>query len=370
MKIGIMTFWWSEDNYGQLLQCYALQKYLQDLGHDAYLIRYNWENDIKKNTFFQKVGKVFNPIILSNYIKNRLHRILIKSEQQKNNRKFSEFRNTYIKQSELFYFSYEELLRNSPEADVYIVGSDQVWNNWNCKFERYKKPLHAYFLDFGNTDVKRFSYAASWGRNSLSQEYINEITPLLQKFDYVSVREKSGIELCKQCGNLTAEWVCDPTLLLTDDKYKELYKNEKIRKPSKKYLLLYMLNNECDFDIETVYKFALDKALEVVYVTGNGVVDKKQKYFVTIPEWLYLVEHAQYVITNSFHCGVFSTIFHKQFGIIPLTGKNEGMNSRFDSLFSVRNIDNRYLKTQDFSVLDKEYICKDIQVSKNFINQL
>ena len=71
MKIGIMTFWWSNDNYGQLLQCYALQKYLRDLGHDAYLIRYNFETDFLKIPFFLRCLKYVNPKKMLNYIYNK-----------------------------------------------------------------------------------------------------------------------------------------------------------------------------------------------------------------------------------------------------------------------------------------------------------
>lgn len=78
-----------------------------------------------------------------------------------------------------------------------------------------------------------------------------------------------------------------------------------------------MLGNECDFDIQKVYGWAETKALDVVYVTGNAVVDKNKKIFATIPEWIYLIDNIEYVTTNSYHCMVFSTIFNKCFGIVP-----------------------------------------------------
>lgn len=95
------------------------------------------------------------------------------------------------------------------------------------------------------------------------------IEPLLNRFDYVSVREESGINLCRKCGRNDAEWVCDPTLLLSAEIYRSLYRENKIQKPDGKYILLYMLNNRCDFDIQSVYDFAKNKNLKVVYVTGN-----------------------------------------------------------------------------------------------------
>ncbi|WP_443741171.1 polysaccharide pyruvyl transferase family protein [Treponema berlinense] len=115
--------------------------------------------------------------------------------------------------------------------------------------------------------------------------------------------------------------------------------------------------------------FAKSKKLEVVYVTGNGVVDNRQKFFATIPEWLYLVDNAEYVITNSFHCGVFCTIFGTKFAVIPLCGIHTGMNVRFDSLFKLRGIEQRFL-TDDFSVVEKEFVAKDVNVSKKFLEEL
>ena len=365
MKIGILSFWWSNDNYGQLLQ-----KYLRDMGHEPFLIRYDYTKDIKRTPLFFRLLKACNPFLLFKYFINKKKSSKVQDEQKENDRYFDDFRKKYIPFSEIIYNSFEELKNNSPVADAYIVGSDQVWNYWNMRLWRYINPLHAYFLDFGSDKTKRLSYAASWGRTELSQEFKKEISPLLSKFDYISVREQSGVDLCSQCGRNDTEWVCDPTLLLTAEKYRELYKNEDIRKPNNKYLLLYLLNNKFDFDKQKVYEFAKSKELEVVYITGNGMLDEYKKYFATIPEWLYLVDNAEYVVTNSFHCGVFSTIFNKKFGIVPLCGSDDGMNARFDSLFELRACGNRYLTEEDFSVLACDYLAKNIVVSEKFIKAI
>ena len=369
MKIGILTFWWAQDNYGQLLQCYALQKYLRDMGHEAFLIRYDYQNDVKKSPLIIKCFKAFNPVKLFRYFAYKKHNADVLLEQQKNNRQFDEFRAKYIVSSD-FYASYVALKNNPPQADAYIVGSDQVWNYWYANIKRYNNSLHAYFLDFGNSNTKRLSYAASWGVRELPQDFIQAVNPLLARFNYIGVREESGVDLCRQCGRADAEWVCDPTLLLNADTYRKIYEENAIRKPEKKYLLLYMLNNTCDFDIQSVYDFASNKQLEVVYVTGNGVIDNRQKYFATIPEWLYLVDNAEYVVTNSFHCGVFSTIFHKSFGIVPLSGKLTGMNARFESLFELRGTGKRFVTDEDFSALDRKYKTKSVGISENFLKSI
>jgi len=366
MKIGILTFWWSEDNYGQLMQCYALQKYLRDAGHDVFLIRYRWEKDVS-DSFANRLLKATNPVKIIKHLKYKLYKRNINKEFISNNRKFSEFRNKYITYTDKIYYSYDELKKNPPEADVYIVGSDQVWRFGHRSLKRDIKKLHAYFLDFGDSSIKRFSYAASWGITELKSEFIKEITPLLKKFKYVSVRESTGLTICEECGITNAEWVPDPTMLIKPEIYRSLYKESEIRKPLKSYLMLYMLNNDCDFDLSKIYYFARSRNLEVVYVTGNGVIDDYDKYFATIPEWLYLIDNADYIITNSFHCCVFSTLFEKQYAVIPLTGKHVGMNSRLDSLFERFGIESRYIDN-DFQVLSKKY--KKNDVTFNFLNKL
>ncbi len=354
LKIGILTFWWSADNYGQLLQCYALQKYLRDAGHDAFLVRYNPQGDYARTSLLLRFYKAFNPVKLCRFLKFKLNQRKSAQEQKLHDRHFDDFRNKYIVQSEKIYSSYLQLKENPPEADVYIVGSDQVWNFsfYAGKVSKCKNVIHSYFLDFGKSETKRVSYAASWGQTSLEQDIIEEITPLLRKFDFVSVREESGIALCKKCGYENAQVRCDPTLLLSAENYRALYKAENAVPPKNPYLFLYMLNNTCDFDIADAYKFAKDKNLEVVYVTGNSKIDYYPKKYATIPEWLCLLDNAEYVITNSFHCTLFSLLFKKKVGVVPLSGTVSGMNSRLETLFKMFGVGKRWLK-DDFSIFDE-----------------
>ena len=370
MKIGILTFFWSNDNYGQLLQCYALQKFLNDRGHEVFLINYDYRKDFVKTPFIKKCLKTLNLKKLLNYLEYKRHSFCVTKEQNLNDRKFNLFRSKYITLSNNRYDSIFELQENPPLADIYIVGSDQVWNFLLGDFYKVKNIIHSYMLDFGNDKTKKISYAASWGITSLPEKYKQEITPLMKRFNYISVREETGVKLCKECGRDDADYVCDPTLLLNKEIYRTIYKENPIRKPEKPYILLYMVNNKFDFNIQYVFDFSKKKNLDVVYVTGNGVIDNYKKYFATIPEWLYLVDNAEYVITNSFHCGVFSSIFHKKYGIVTLNGRDSGMNSRFDSLFNMLGIDDRYIYENNFSVLDIKYKCNRISVSNGFLNAL
>lgn len=369
MKIGIMTFWWSNDNYGQLLQCYALQKFLIKKGHDVFTIKYDPIKDSQTPMRF-KLLKVFNIKKVIHVIKMQINKRKIQKEQLSHDRGFSYFREKYLCFSEKTYYNYRDLELQPPKADIYIVGSDQVWNFTLRDFHTVRNLIHAYMLDFGEDTTKKLSYAASWGTSRNKKNIINEVSPLLKRFSYVSVREQSGIRLCEECGVSNVDWTPDPTMLLEAEDYRKLYRIECNKIKDKPFLFLYMLNNTCDFDIDNVYKFAKGKGLNVIYVTGNGVVDNKEKEYASIPEWLWLIDNAEFIITNSFHCAVFSTLFNKQYGVIRLTGKFTGMNKRLESLFSRFDIKERYITNNDFSVLETFYNPKTIGLPMNFINNL
>jgi hypothetical protein len=350
MKIGIITFWNTEDNYGGMLQCYAMQKYLRTAGYDAYLIRYNSQKDVKTARFLKRILKVFNPVLLLDFILFRTRRMLSRREAVLHPRCFSEFRNMFIKQSQKLYNSYEELKENPPEAEVYIAGSDQIWNAF-VPIKRALNSMRAYLLDFGDSSVRRISYAASFGRNRLDDYSIEIFALLLKKFDYISVREKSGLSICKQCGIDAADWVPDPTMLLDVKNYRALYQAEELKKQTKPYCFLYILGNKFKFPVKEIFSWAKQRKIEVVYVTGNAYHDKFEKTYATIPEWISLIDNAECVITNSYHCSIFSLLFSKNFAVIPLAGKDAGMNERMFSLFEMFHIEPRFL-AKNMDVLD------------------
>jgi hypothetical protein len=356
MTIGVITYWTTEGNYGTILQCYALQKFLGDIGHDVYLIRYDLklDDDVVKNTrkaFFNKCLKILNLNLLWHYLFSKYLMMVNLKNEKKHPREFSNFKNKHIKYTKRIY-SYEDLVNDPPFADVYIAGSDQVWNFFDLPLSKIKNRLHAHFLDFGKKETIRFAYAASFGSQTLKKDYIQEISELLQRFNYISVREKSGIDICEQCGIRNVKWRPDPTALLDVDTYRLLYKNESIEKQEKPYCFVYILGNSIDLRIKDIFEWINKKKLNIVYVTANFLYDRYKKFYATIPEWLYLIDNAEYVITNSFHGFLFSLIFQKKFGIIPLTNDFYAWNDRFDSLFEYFKIEKRFVD-QKFNILDK-----------------
>ena len=348
MRIGIMTLWKTEFNYGAILQCYALQEYLRKKGHEPYLIRYS-NKKTKRSLRRFSVSKAIN--LIRDYYRGFKKRKIMDFS-----REFELFREKYIDVSEKEYVGYESLKNNPPEADMYIVGSDQVWNFYKTPIEYSRDPIHAFFLDFGNKEIKKVSYAASWDRQYLLDCHIDEIKPLLKKFDYVSVREKRGIDACEICECKNAEWVVDPTLMLTADEYRKIYNDNSVRYISGKYILIYMvLTQKQVFDVDYIYEFAKKRNLKVIYVAEDKTDDSYQKYYPTIPEWLYLIDNAEYVVTNSFHGTVFSLIFHKQYGTIPLDGYSKATNKKIESLCEIFKTKPRFINNKDLEILDISY---------------
>lgn len=359
MKIGVITFWNSKDNYGQQLQCYAMQKYLEKLGHEPYLIRYDFACGGAGKSWLGQIRKLRKLVLPSTVLRNLEWRIFP--------REFEKFREKNIIQSVQIYHTAEELKLNVPQAEMYIVGSDQVWHF--DKKGNVDDRIHAFMLDFGDAKTIRVAGAASWGVDTLSDTLVQKISPLLAKLNYVTVREHSGVKLCEMCGK-DARIVYDPTMYLEADEYRNMYQKAKMRKPMQKYLLVYYINNGGRMpDLGKVYKWAKSRQLSVELITANGVLDIHHKSYVSVEEWLYLIDHAEYVITNSFHGCVFSCLFQKRFAVIRLSGKNESMNTRLDTFFELCNKKPVYLRNMnDLSVLEQEsYLQKRIEIREEYM---
>jgi hypothetical protein len=382
VKIGIITLW-GTPNYGQNLQIYALQRFLRDGGHDAFLIRYplieyvdnspvKWLKLFLKNTL--------PPILLYFIYKLKGKNIILSSLKRHSNshkaksgsfsfyrdssyllhlRAISQFLNVHINQSALFYPSIADLKSNPPDAEVYITGSDQVWNFWGQPLEIAKhETADAFFLNFGKPEVIRIAYAASFGTRTIDKKSAEIIKPLINKFSYVSVREESSLALCESCGCANAEWVPDPTLLLSMNHYRALYANSQVKKPDKPYCLVYMIRDNMEF-LQDLYSWAKQKNLVVRLITNNGIIQHIYKEtFATIPEWLCFIDNAEYVITDSYHGSLFSIIFGKSFGIIPYQGCENDI--RLNDLFNRLDLRFPLLDDDEFDSFSSNDELKDV----------
>ena len=344
MRIGIVTYWSSSDNYGQQLQCFALQKYLIGLGHDTYLIKYMPTNHIP---LWRRIARSIK------------YRLLVSSEQKEKDKKlklicernnllncrrgFKEFRDKYIKSTEIVYRNIKELRNNPPDADIYICGSDQVWNN------SLKDPDTAgWFLDFGKPTVKRVSYAASIGRDIDCSE-INRFTKYLKNFNAISVREQKAYALCHQLGFDKSIIAIDPTLLLNSSAYDSIeIDSNGTDVAGKPYVFIYTLNIRTAEEIywDDFQKIIAKDGLQIRSVSSSGYLPARellpgvQNEQATIPKWLSLIKHSEYVITTSFHGVVFCLLYHKPFYAVLLNNEYSKGNDRIVSLLETLHLSN------------------------------
>ncbi|MCD1653162.1 polysaccharide pyruvyl transferase family protein [Treponema zuelzerae] len=347
MKIGVMTFWWSEDNYGQLLQCFALQKYLIESGHDAFLIRYDPRNDYKKDKF--RVFKILNPKLVFFKITSFLF------SKKKTNRQFNTFRSDFIKSTNVLYHHYKELVEHPPIADMYITGSDQVWN-FPDSYVRYENLINAYFLNFGASDIKRISFAASFSRQKIGKSLQAYIKPLLSKFDYVTVREIEGLSLCRSLGCNNAKLILDPTFLINSNQYPITEKKDS----NLKYIFVYLLGSKCYYPKTQIEQFASENHLGIKYVYSQGNMNKGIE--ASIHEWISLICNSEYVITNSFHGTVFAILFNKKFVSLPLSSFFKEANTRLNTLLS-------FFQLEDSKYQDDIKVCVNYEINWNSVNE-
>lgn len=335
MKIGIITFWDSQDNYGQILQCYALSKYLSNEGHDAIIIRYLPSCRRKKIERLKRL----TPAHAISYLKYR-HQCKTLSNPVGVVRNFDSFKAAHIEFTDKVYHGFEELWHeNWTTYDAFVCGSDQIWS------PKPDEQLNAYFLQFAPFRCLRVAYAPSFGRSVLPEEYQSRLYGLLKHFDSVSVREKEGVTFCDKAG-IDCKLVCDPTILLGYLDYKNLIQaGVRERK-----VFCYMIKWDTLFPVAEVKKYVEDEFNGTHYFCTNGQerIFKYEKDQ-TIINWLSSIQSSSLSLTNSFHGIVFSILFHTPFVVFPLKGEAASMNNRLVSLLYRLGLENR-IYTEDRTV--------------------
>jgi len=335
MKIGIITRWCSF-NYGTNLQLWALYHFLKDAGHSPFLIRYyrsDFIHNLVPNSVYGNDEVSFMKYLAAIFC----------MPMEFYTRQIGQFTDQSFDVSPRIYQSGEELREHPPEADIYITGSDQVWNFWSQKIDdKVRSDTHSTLLQFGADTVKRFSFAASFGNQTLADGYKEIFVESFRKFDYVSVREKAAIEVCKECGVADPEWVPDPTLLLSAQKYLDVLPNDGQVIPAKPYIFLYLLNNNLTA-IEHAKKLAESRGCELRIVGANlayGLSVPGVTVSATVPQFVHLIANASYVLTDSFHGTAFSLIFNRQFANLP-SPRRSASDTRFQSIFERLGVQSR-----------------------------
>lgn len=296
-------------NYGASLQAYALQTYLTILGHDCNIIDYKPEYLRRSYNFWyiEKNSRFYNLCCKSRIFHFlyalRLAPITFKTWKRK--RPFDQFKKTFLHCTKL-YSSIHELQLMPPQGEVYIAGSDQIWN---CNLPNGKD--NSFYLDFGPKHTRRISYAASIGVESFPQEEIPRIRQLLKSFNNISVREATAAKVIKNLG-FSCSVVCDPVFLLDSNQWLSIV-------PRKTDVRRYVLVYDIFADDVSIRNAAIKKSTELgalIYSINDShkcnYADRNISDAGPI-EFLWYVNNAEFVISNSFHATAFSVLFNKQF---------------------------------------------------------
>lgn len=298
MKIIIFTY--KHRNYGAVLQCYALYHYLScNVTKDVKVLDYTTKYHLKEDAIFKKRSNnhlkqlIYLMLSCLRYIPLILRR-----------KRTSKFKRENISFTDL-YSSKQELLNNIPVADIYITGSDQVFN-----FD--SENLDVYYLNFPKNHAKKIAYAPSFGTSTFPETVREKIYPLLVDFDALSCREEDGAAFISSITKRETPTVIDPSLLL---KSKEWINIAKLPGFSKKYILIYDLNGREDL-VKIAKTIQKETGLSIVCITDK--IEKfykvdKQIYSAGPAEFLGWFAMASYVVTDSFHGTVFSIQFNKPF---------------------------------------------------------
>lgn len=346
-KIAILTLPFN-NNYGGLLQSYALQRYLSDRGHEVMVIK-NHLSNIEENHLKFRIKKFIKIIVGKEKRDNKRLKTISKNMNQ--------FVTDNMNCTKPIYNEKALQLLEEYNFDTYIVGSDQVW-----RFDYTGSDFAKYFFSFLKSDtIKRISFAASFGIDNWTknESETKVISSLLSKFDAISVREKSGVSLCQDYLDVTPNHLLDPVFLLDRKDFQELINKKEGQKDfsHENGLLVYML--DITADKRKVITLLSDTIKQKPFIVGVKQENKgkfnQEMVYPPVSDWIEGFVKAKYVLTDSFHGCAFAILFNKPF--IVYGNSSRGM-TRFESLLNSFNLESRFISNS--KELSKELITKKI----------
>ncbi|WP_456113200.1 polysaccharide pyruvyl transferase family protein [Ruminococcus sp.] len=377
LKVGIISeFNLSNVNYGNRLQALALNMYLNSHFDEVMAVSLYFDdlNDsirTKRKSILKKIMSKLN--YEYNKITNKSSLVIdVKLRLEK----FNEFSRKYtILPSHAL--TKQELLNS--DYDIFISGSDVVWCQIDGVFIKNR------FLDFETKkNFRKISYAASFGRDYIPKENTALVKRCIKDYDFVSVREKSSIEMLKKIGIDNVKHVLDPTLILGRTEWEKIEKSPKAKLPLE-YIFVYMLGGSKE-DRITITNIARNNNLSIITIPNafgtKSDVDNDFGDFqlndCSPDEWIWLIHHAKYIITDSFHGVAFSTIFEKPFIVTTRKTTCTEFNNRIldflntinqvDKMVDLKNIDMLGDLNWDYSSINK-ILKEKVTLSKNFLEK-
>jgi len=362
-KVGLITYY--GDNYGGVLQAYALQQIVNTNGFKCDLISNEFLS--RKSGLKKMKGKLANlTAAIRNpfdYLAKRRTYHQYAAQNVSKAKKFAAFRREKLCIHETGYTSYGEYLKNPPQYDVYLCGSDQIWNpNLYCD-------NGFYFAGFAPEDALKISYASSMGVSTVNKAQASFMTPLLNRLDVISTREQKGADIIKTISKKTVRVVLDPTLLLDSEEWSKVAAPCMIEEP---YVFCYLFG-------EREYIARIKK--QVREMTGMKVVSipfvprelssEDEKFFDAGPaEFISLIKNASLVLTDSFHATAFSINLKTPFISLCRFNKSDkkGMNDRLVTILNMVGLSERLVDVDDSITADFLYDI-DFEKAHEFLNQ-
>lgn len=374
MRVGIITYnrvW----NYGAALQCVALYNKLSELGHDVYVVdyhpRYAQHTFVYQNPFIKaREGWSYNREgSFAKRVKGAVRWFCggVLSYTTVNKRKvisakFNHFveNNTKLTRK---YHSEKMIKKNPPGMDVLVCGSDQIWNPIATRGVLDS----VYYLQFGGENIRRVAYAAS-ACKLIPEKFENELKEYLSKFDFISLRENDKVEALSKISSKRIGTCIDPTLLY-DAQFYCKHEIPVVGLENRKYILTYFLGmSEMSTRkyVET-YLGLVDEDIssDTLIVDMSSETTGKNNMFldeIGPGEFLWLINHSEYVITNSFHAMVFSILYHKNFLVLP----RDNMNSRVVELSERLGVQNKLISSQVLENKNKEIMKASAEYKINY----
>lgn len=323
-RVVIITIYDPSPNMGNRLQNFAVQNILEGFGLEVQTIAFrksilNWKVRIKK---------IINKLTNYRFAKSKFFwKFFLKQVK-----KFEKFNNEYIKINRI------KRIEDIKKVDYYVIGSDQLWNPqwWNKENPDMEKNI--YLGTFADPE-KLICFSPSFGRDFIPDEWRDWFQTNLSRFPRFSVREESGKKLIKELTGKDAVVTIDPTLMLEKDEWNEIAVRPQNVGTDEKYILTYFLGGRSERVNSDIERYASQIGAKVIYL-----FDKEYpEYFLMGPsEFLYLIAHAELILTDSFHACVFSFIYERPFLVYNRQG-TDNMMSRMQTLFTKFDLERKYV---------------------------
>ncbi len=358
LKIGIFTFH-AHHNYGAMLQTFATLYTLKKFGYNAEVVNV-YSKELERENFFRKKPKSLKSFLQYVYA-------LFDLKSQKKAQLFEQFHDSLPLSRR--YYNYESFYKDYPQYDIYLVGSDQVWN-----VEYGLKDRNYFFLDFLPSSAKKISYAPSFGNYNVPKEYYPRLKALLSSFRFISVREAAGVPLIKDITGRECVQTLDSTFLLDGEEWIKMTDEKPLIEGN--YILYYGFDKNPSSQ-EILNQIKNDLHMPIVGISVSLTIPYKMDRFYKAAgpkEYVNLLRYASYVVTSSFHGVAFAVHFKRDFLVLP-TGTRM---SRMESLLQLLNLEQRIVysvenyKKVSLSVnypLIEDKIQKARQQSLNWLQQ-